>query len=71
MDPADESPTELRLRAIHFRELAEYFEHDEIGSRLRGFADGLEAQARAIERLRDYMTVKPPRADGSSRSGAI
>jgi hypothetical protein len=46
----DHYAAELRLRALHVRQLAEYFEHDEAGRRLHAFADDLEAQADVLER---------------------
>jgi hypothetical protein len=37
------------MRALHVRQLAEHFEHDEMWERLQAFAAELEAQADAIE----------------------
>ena len=42
-------PAELRMRALHVRQLAEHFEHDEMRERLQAFAAELDAQADAIE----------------------
>jgi hypothetical protein len=47
--PEDQSPAELRMRALHVRQLAEHFEHDEMRERLQAFAAELDAQADAIE----------------------
>ena len=47
--PEDQSPAELRTRALHVRLLAENFEQDEIWEHLQAFAAELDAQADAIE----------------------
>ena len=47
--PEDQSPAQLRTRALHARLLAENFEHDEIWERLQVFAAELDAQADALE----------------------
>jgi hypothetical protein len=47
--PEDQSPAELRTRALHVRLLAENFEQDEIWERLQAFAAELDVQADAIE----------------------
>ena len=47
--PEDQSPAELRTRALHVRLLAENFEHDKIWERLQVFAAELDAQAVALE----------------------
>ena len=37
------------MRALHVRQLAEHFEHDEMWERLQAFAAELDAHADAIE----------------------
>jgi hypothetical protein len=42
--PEDQSPAELRTRALHVRLLAENFEQDEIWERLQAFAAELDVR---------------------------
>jgi hypothetical protein len=50
MPPSDEeSVAELRAQAARARRHARDFGHDEVGERLKVFADELEARALALE----------------------
>jgi hypothetical protein len=64
--PPHKTASELRAEADHARKLArELLPNDEVGRRLRRFADELEAQADAVERQASAST--PPA--GGPRSG--